>query len=185
VNHDIDDALRAGLFSVDDLVAAPLAGPMTKEVLDRFGALELGRFIGEVVHRLIGTLIDDLLRETRGRLSRQKPQSAADIRALNAAIVSLSAAMIENLLQLKGFLQKHMYRHPRVLAATSVAKEVVAKLYAALVDEPSLMPADWRDACGRAGENSTRQVARDYIAGMTDRFALAEYRRIFRTEIEL
>jgi dGTPase len=185
VNHDIDDALRAGLFSVDDLVAAPLAGPMAKAVVDRFGALELGRFIGEVVHRLIGTLIDDLLSETHARLMRAGPRTAADIRALDAPIVFLSGGATENLLQLKAFLQQHMYRHPRVMMALSLAKEVVTKLYAALVDDPSLMPPDWRDACERAGEPRTAEVVRDYIAGMTDRFALIEYRRIFQTEIEL
>ena len=185
VNHDIDDALRAGLFSVDDLAAAPLAGPMAKEVIDRFGVLELGRFIGETVHRLIGILIDDLLTETRGRLARALPQNPADIRALGHAIVSLSPAMAEKLLQLKEFLQLHMYRHPRVLARTLIAKEVVVGLYRALTGDPSLMPPDWRDAAGKAGDNRTGKVVRDYIAGMTDRFALVEYRRILHTEIDL
>jgi dGTPase len=185
VNHDIDDALRAGLFSVDDLIGAPLAGAMAKAVVDRHGALELGRFIGETVHRLIGVLIDDLLTETLARLARTRPQTAADVRELDRAIVSLSSPMLENLLQLKGFLQQHMYSHPRVLAAMSVAKEVVAKLYGALIDDPSLLPADWRDACEGAGHEKTAGVVRDYIAGMTDRFALIEYRRIFQAEIEL
>jgi dGTPase len=93
--------------------------------------------------------------------------------------------MAENLLQLKDFLQHHMYRHPRVMGAMAIAKEVVAKLFAALVEDPSLMPSDWRDACGGAGAQRTARVVRDYIAGMTDRFALAEYRRIFRSDIEL
>jgi dGTPase len=185
VNHDTDDALRAGLFSVDDLVAAPLAGAMAKAVFDRYGALELGRFIGETVHRLIGVLLDDLLAETRARLAKMRPRTAADIRQLDRAIVSLSPAMLEKLLQLKEFLQQHMYRHPRVLAPMSVAKRVVAELYGALVDDPSLLPPDWRDACGGAGHEKTAGVVRDYIAGMTDRFALIEYRRIFQTEIEL
>jgi dGTPase len=185
VNHDIDDALRAGLFSVDDLISAPLAGPMATAVLDRFGALELGRLIGEVVHRLIGALIDDLLAETRTRLARSGPQSLAEVRRLDLATVSLSPPMAENLLQLKAFLHNRMYRHPRVVAAMSVAKDVVAGLFAAFAGDPALMPADWQDACGDPGATRTAQVARDYIAGMTDRFALVEYRRIFRTEIEL
>ena len=185
VNHDIDDALRAGLFSVDGLVTAPLAGVMAKDVLDRFGKLELGRFIGEVVHRLIGTLIDDLLAETRARLATQKPRTAADVRTLDGPVVSLSAVMSQNLLQLKEFLQELMYGHPRVMTAMSVAKEVVAKLYRALIDDPSLLPVDWRDACSGAGNDGTAQVVRDYIAGMTDRFALVEYRRIFKTEVDL
>jgi len=185
VNHDIDDALRAGLFSVDDLVLAPLAGPMAKEVVTRFGTLELGRFIGETVHRLISALIDDLLTETRARLARMRPTAPVDVRRQDRAIVSLSETMAENLLQLKEFLQHHMYRHPRVLARTAIAKEVVAGLYRKLCDDPSLMPADWRDAAAGALEERTAQVVRDYIAGMTDRFALVEHRRIFQTDIEL
>ena len=185
VNHDIDDALRAGLFSVDDLVLAPLAGPMANEVVTRFGALELGRFIGETVHRLISALIDDLLTETRGRLVRMRPGTPADVRHQDRAIVALSAAMAENLLQLKEFLQQRMYRHPRVIARTAIAKQVVAALYRKFLDDPSLMPADWQDAAGGTGEERTAQVVRDYIAGMTDRFALVEHRRILRTEIEL
>ena len=185
VNHDIDDALRAGLFSVDDLVAAPLAGPMAKGVADRFGALEPGRFIGEIVHRLIGVLIDDLLTETRAQLARTRPQAHTDIRRHDQAVVSLSPAMAQNLLQLKEFLQQHMYRHPRVLAPMAVAKDVVTGLYRAFTNDPSLMPPDWRDAGAGAGDQRTAQVVRDYIAGMTDRFALVEYRRIFQTEIDL
>jgi len=185
VNHDIDDALRAGLFSVDDLVAAPLAGRMAQDVMDRFGALELGRFIGEVVHRLIGALLDDLLSETKARLARAEPGSAADIRAMDRPVVSLSAGTASNLLQLKEFLQQRMYRHPRVMAAMSRAREVVGELYAALVNDPSLLPADWRDACEAAGAYGAAEVVRDYIAGMTDRFALIEYRRIFKAEIDL
>ncbi|HEX9159134.1 MAG TPA: deoxyguanosinetriphosphate triphosphohydrolase [Rhizomicrobium sp.] len=185
VNHDIDDALRAGLFSVDDLTDAPLAGPMARDVVDRFGRLELGRFIGEIVHRLIGVLIDDLLNETRAALARARPQSHLDIRQRGGAIVSLSSAIAENLLQLKQFLHQKMYRHPRVVARTEIAKEMLVKLYGALVRDPSLMPADWAKAGGGAGDARTAEVVRDYIAGMTDRFALGEYRRIFRTDIEL
>jgi dGTPase len=101
------------------------------------------------------------------------------------AIVSLSPAIAAKLLQLKEFLQQHMYRHPRVLAPMAAAKEVVAGLYRAFTGDPSLMPADWRDAGAGAGSEKTARVVRDYIAGMTDRFALVEYRRIFGTEIDL
>ena len=134
---------------------------------------------------LIGALIDDLLAETRTRLARSEQQTSAELRRLDFATVSLSPPMMENLLQLKAFLYNRMYRHPRVVAAMSVAKEVVAGLFTAFAGDPALMPPDWRDACGGPGETRTAQVARDYIAGMTDRFARVEYRRIFQTHIEL
>ena len=99
--------------------------------------------------------------------------------------MSLSPKMAENLLQLKGFLHDRMYRHPRVVAAMSVAKDVVTGLFAAFACDPALMPADWQQACGGPGVTRTAQVARDYIAGMTDTYALAEYARVFRTEMTL
>jgi len=87
--------------------------------------------------------------------------------------------MMENLLQLKAFLYNRMYQHPRVVAAMSVAKDVVAGLFAAFAGDPALMPADWRDACGGPGETRTAQVVRDYIAGMTDVYAIRLYETLF------
>lgn len=185
VNHDIDDALRAGLFSVDDLASSPLAGPFAEQVLRRFGRIELGRFIGELVHRLIGALIDDLMSETRARLAAAKPCSAQAVRELGSAAVAFSRGTAQELLQLKEFLAAHMYHHPRVTTSMTEARRVIAELFAAFVENPDLLPADWRESCGGPGAASTARVVRDYIAGMTDRFALLEHRRIFHTEISL
>ncbi len=185
VNHDIDDALRAGLFSVDDLIAAPLVGPLARGVAERYGSLELGRFIGEVVHRLVSNLIDDLLTETRSRLARAKPHSAAAVRALGGPVVAFSSGAAQNVAVLKAFLFARMYRHPRVAGPMSAAKRVVAELFAAFSDEPKLLPEEWYSGCAGPGDLQTLRVVRDYIAGMTDRFALLEHRRIFHTEIIL
>jgi dGTPase len=185
VNHDIDDALRAGLFSVDDLVDAPLAGPMARAVIDRFGRLEPGRFIGEIVHRLITALIDDVLRESRRRLTDAGPQTVEAVRGLKSGVVGFSPVMEAELAGLKDFLFAHMYRHPRVTESMAVAKRVVAELFEALSQNPELLPPDWKAACYEEGEARAAGVARDYIAGMTDRFAILEHQRIFGSELAL
>ncbi|MGH6876986.1 MAG: deoxyguanosinetriphosphate triphosphohydrolase [Rhizomicrobium sp.] len=185
VNHDIDDALRAGLFSVDDLVSAALAGPVARKVRDRYGRLELGRFIGETVHRLIGSLIDDVMTETRRRLADCRPDSPSEARALGKPVVAFSPPMTTEIAQLKEFLFARMYRHPRVAASMSVAKRIVHELFAAFAADPALLPPDWQESCSGGGHPRTASVARDYIAGMTDSFALLEHRRIFHTEIVL
>ena len=185
VNHDIDDGLRAGLFSVADLAQAPLAGACVKEIASRYGDLELSRLIGEIVRRLMSALIGDLLAETRARIESAKPKSVGDVRAHTAALASLSASMSAELAALKKFLFERMYRHPRVMAAMDSAKGAVTRLFEGFTADPKLLPADWAKDCGAPGDARTVSVVRDYIAGMTDRYAVLEYARVFHTEISL
>ncbi len=185
VNHDIDDGLRAKLFTVEDLRTAPLAGQYVRDVSAKYGELELGRFIGELVRKLMGRLVGDLTAETTARLSLAKPQSAAEVRRQGRALASFSESMARDIRALKDFLFDHMYRHPRVMAPVEKAQGVVEKLFTALSGEPGLLPLDWAALCGAPGDAATGGVVRDYIAGMTDRYALEEYGRIFHTEIEL
>jgi dGTPase len=182
VNHDLDDGLRAGLFAVADIKDAPLAGPHVRAVIARYGELELSRFIGEMIRTLMSALLDDLRAETALRLAAVKPQSAADVRAAPQALVALSAPMLNDLRALKAFLFTHMYQHPRVIASMGRAQAVITDLYKAFAADPALLPDDWARACGLG---VTGGVVRDYIAGMTDTYALAEYERVFRTKITL
>ncbi len=184
-NHDIDDGLRAGLFGIDDLEDAPLAGPMARDIRKRFGTLETGRFIGELVRTLMSAMVGDLLAETSRRLADAKPGSAGEVRGLGRALVGFSPGMEREVVALKRFLFERMYRHPHVMTSMNKAKKLVDELFAALAREPSLLPPDWAAGCGAAGDGVTAGVVRDYIAGMTDRFALLEYNRIFHTEIDL
>ena len=182
VNHDIDDGLRAKLFSVADLEGAPLAGPHVRVVTARYGDLELSRFIGEMIRTLMSALLDDLRAETGRRLEQAKPDSGAAVRALPNAVVALSDPMLAELKALKKFLFTHMYQHPKVMASMTRAQAVITDLFEAFVADPSLLPPDWALMCG---QGSPGGVVRDYIAGMTDTYALAEYARVFRTKIEL
>lgn len=183
LNHDIDDGLRAHLFTVEDLLAAPLAGPQAKALRRRYGEIEPGRFIGELVSALIGTLVYDLLDETKRRLDAARPQSAAAVRGAGAALAGFSPAMEEEAAALKRFLFTHMYRHERVMASMTKAKGLVRDLFAALAADPSLLPPDWAAGCGAAGDAATAGVVRDYIAGMTDAYAIQEYGRIFHKDM--
>ncbi len=185
VNHDLDDGLRAKLFTVDDLRDAPLVGTYMQEIASTYPGLELGRVIGELVRRLMGRLVSDLIDETSARVARAQPHSVADIRRQGAATGSFSPVMEQGIADLKAYLFAHMYRHPRVMTPVEKAQGVVEQLFQALSANPGLLPADWAKGCGSPGDAATGGVVRDYIAGMTDRFALEEYARIFHTEIRL
>ena len=185
INHDIDDGLRAGLFSISDLAGAPLAGDHVRVLQKHRGALELSRFIGEMIRTLMSALMDDVLNETRARLTSAGPGSATDIRAIPQALAGFSAGMLEQVRALKEFLFARMYRHPRVIGPMMRAQGVVTDLFLALVTEPGLLPPDWAAQCGAAGDSATRRVVRDYIAGMTDNYALSEHGRVTGAKISL
>lgn len=185
LTHDIDDGLRAGLFTLEQLYEAPLAGVRAKALHDRYGALEASRFIGELVSALIGTLVYDLLNETERRLSKVKPKSAADVRGAGGPLASFSAEMGEQAEALKSFLFTHMYRHEKVLATRARAVGILRELFATFVADPSLLPPDWAGICPAPKTDATAGVVRDYIAGMTDAYAIQEYERIFHKEVRL
>ncbi|MDE2134025.1 MAG: deoxyguanosinetriphosphate triphosphohydrolase [Alphaproteobacteria bacterium] len=185
LTHDIDDGLRAGLFSIADLAEAPLAGPTVQAINARYGTLETSRFIGELVRTLIGAMADDLLAATGGSLSRSRPACAAEVRAARQPTAGFSPKMAAEVAALRQFLFARMYRHARVMSSMDKAKTVVEELFRALSRDPSLLPTDWAAGCGQPGDTATAGIVRDYIAGMTDRFALQEYRRIFHKEIAL
>jgi dGTPase len=183
VNHDIDDGLRAGLLTIADLATAPLAGDHAGAVTARYGALELSRFVGEFTRSLMDEMLGDLLEQTRRNL--EGCSSTAAVRGAGRATAAFSPALAARLKALKAFQFERIYRHPHVTLAMDRAKQVVTALYAAFTADPALLPPDWAASCGSPRDVATGQVARDYIAGMTDRFALAEYRRVFHSEILL
>ena len=185
INHDIDDGLRAELFTVADLREAPIVGPQVAEILRLYGEIELGRLIGEIVRRLMSTLIVDLLSETRRRLSSAAPKTVSDVRHQRGPMAAFSDNMAGEVKALKQFLFIRMYRHPHVMGPMTRAKDVVTALFEAFAGDPAKLPPDWASACGGKGDARTVSVVRDYIAGMTDNYALREYGRVFHKEIVL
>jgi dGTPase len=178
-NHDIDDGLRAGLFTIADLDAVPLVGEMFRDVAKRYPRLAQSRLIHEAVRRLIGLMVEDLASETRRRIEALAPRTAADIRHQGAPVAAFSAGMQGNDRALKDFLFDNMYRHYKLNRMTSKARRLVRDLFRLFVEEPGCLPTDWRRLAGGPGAVATARVVADYIAGMTDRFAGDEHRRLF------
>ena len=185
VNHDIDDGLRAGLFETEDLFDVPLVGPIFRSVAEAHPQLERGRTIGEAVRRLISLMAGDVTAETTRGLEALRPQSAGDIRKHEAPLAAFSPSLREELFGLKEFLSLRMYRHKRVMQVMENAQVALTSLFGAFMADPALLPPDWMAQCRASGDAITARVVCDYIAGMTDGFALQEYRRIFHMEFAL
>jgi dGTPase len=184
-NHDIDDGLRAGLFAVADLADVPLVGPVFHRVASCYPGIEEPRLIHESIRRLIDRMVGDLIGETCGRLADSALGSVDEVRALNAPIVDFSDEMRRNDRALKEFLFERMYRHHRVKRMSSKAHRVVHDLFALYLAEPQRLPREWRELAAGPNEPSTARVGADYLAGMTDRFALDEHHRLFDTHARI
>ena len=181
-NHDIDDGLRSGLFSIDDLLQVPHVAEVIGAVRERYPDLERPRLIHEVVRRLINGMMIDVLDESMCRIKRLKPRSVEDIRAAKGPVIAFSAAMSEADKCLKSFLFKHLYRHESVARMREVTHRVVTELFERLLAQPSEMPIEWSDAAPAPNTAATARIVADYIAGMTDRYAFNEHARIFKID---
>jgi len=178
-NHDIDDGLRAGLFEVADLMELPLVGEMFSIVTQKYPGIGHARLIHEAVRRVINAMVEDVLGETRRRLEQAAATSVADIRALGQPVVAFSPHMAATDRTVKGFLYKRMYEHWKLNRSHSKARRVVTDLFGLLFAEPNCLPPPWRERAEQAGTQARARLVADYIAGMTDRFALDEHRRLF------
>jgi dGTPase len=177
-NHDIDDGLRAGLFTLTDICEVPLVGEAVERVRKTYPAIDEHRLIGETTRLLIDLMIRDVLEETGRRLALLKPQNVEAIRGHDKAVIGFSPDMAAADKRLKDFLFERMYRHYRVNRMTSKARRVVRELFDLLFREPDCLPDDWRERAQNADERRRARLVADYIAGMTDRFALLEHRRL-------
>ena len=178
-NHDVDDGYRAGFFTFAELAEVPIAGRALQEVRAAYPGVEGTRLLYESNRRLITAMIDDTTAETRRRLAALDPKSADDVRRADDAVVAFSPPMQQELDALRAFLITRVYRNPRIVRVMSDAEQVVADLFARYSGDAAALPPEWRD---HAPERGTRAYARhiaDFIAGMTDRYALAEHRRLF------
>ena len=181
-NHDVDDGLRAGLFTLQDLTGVPLVGPILIEVRSEFPTLDDRLLRLETVRRMIGLMVDDVLRQTEENVAQFRPASSEDVRQLDRSLVSFSASTAEQLARLRLFLHSRMYSHPRVLRVRGQAQRVLADLFEMLMEEPTMMPERWRVQAAAMDERVRYRVICDYIAGMTDRYALSLHRTYFGIE---
>lgn len=176
-NHDVDDGLRSGLISLEQLEGVALFARHLAQVRQRYPALNDRRLIHETVRRMINTLVTDMVEQTRRNLEQHKPRSIDDVRAC-PPLAAFSPAVREESLELKRFLFQNLYRHYRVERMSGKARRLLRELFEAFTENPKLLPPEHR---GRAEADLFRAVA-DYIAGMTDRYAIREHRRIYDIE---
>ncbi len=176
-NHDIDDGLRAGLLTLDQMLAVPLVARGWDDVRRRFPEVAPARLVGELVRTQIGTMVNDLIAETRARIAASGVASVEDVRAAGQCLVGFSPAMREAERELKRFMYANLYHHPRQLAAADAANGIVAGLFAVYRDDPRTIPEEWRERLPAAEPDRSRHIA-DFIAGMTDRYAVSRYREL-------
>ncbi|HEX8484119.1 deoxyguanosinetriphosphate triphosphohydrolase [Sphingomonas sp.] len=176
-NHDIDDGLRAGLLTLDQLLAVPLVARSWDAARTRFADVEPARLMGELIRGQIGAMVNDLIVETRGRIAASRVGSVDEVRAAGICLAGFSPAMREAERDLKRFMYANLYHHPRQLAAADAARTIVAGLFAAYHGDPGVMPAEWKDRLPSSEPARSRHIA-DFIAGMTDRYAISRYREL-------
>jgi dGTPase len=177
-NHDIEDGLRAGLFSIDDLAGLPLIGDVIAHVRGRYPDIQRDILIHEVVRRLINSMVVDLISESQKRLDELNPASVNEIRAAGAAVIAFSEEMIGHDRALKAYLSENMYGHDKVLRMAKKGKKVVRDLFSLYIGDPASMPREWASKTKGRDANDVARVVADFIAGMTDRFALMEHKKI-------
>jgi dGTPase len=176
-NHDLADGLRAELFTLEDLRVLPLIGPCIAAVDARWPGLEPGRREHEALRRFFGLLVEDVLATSKARLAHHGPRDAEAIRRLGLPVVQFSDATFEELKEIRAFLHRRMYRHWTVQRMRRKARMVVEELFGMFTGAPELLPDGW-NACAEMDATGRARVVADYIAGMTDRFALQEHRKL-------
>jgi len=183
-HHDLHDGLRAGLFTEDDLCELPVIGECFAEVDRLHPGLEPMRRRHEALRRVFGVMVEDVIAVAENRLTALQPQSVDDIRSMEGPIIRFSKPLYQNLKAIKGFLFTQMYRAPSVVVERQRVTMMVNALFPLFMEQPELLPEDWHEDVARAvargneGQTELARVVLDYVAGMTDRFAIQEYHRL-------
>jgi len=177
--HDIDDGLRSGFLTLDMLEDVTLPGSILKSVRARYPALDDVRTGHELMRRQITMMVEDVIASTTANLKRLKPESADAVRAAGETMVTFSASMAATERGLKAFLYKHLYRHSEVMRVRGDAEQIVRDLFDVYFADPRAMPDGWREGLDRAQDRIKARSVADFLAGMTDTYALKEHRRLF------
>ncbi len=176
-NHDVDDGLRSGLITLEQLASVRLFSGHLDEVRKAYPALAERRVIHETIRRMINTLVSDLIRQTEDNIRAQTLRDVDEVRKA-PALVAFGPQMLELNRELKAFLRTHLYRHYRVMRMSAKAHRIVSELFQAFMSDRRLLPPQFL----RAAETEHARSVADYIAGMTDRYAIREHRRLFAVE---
>ncbi len=182
-NHDLHDGLRAGLFTDEEIAALPLVGEAYAAVDRRYPRLDATRRRHEALRRVFGAMVEDVIGETGRRIAALGPASADDVRAAERQMAAFSPGMAGRIIELREFLFRRMYRAPSVMEKRAEVAEVLRALFPLYMNDPSLLPADWQaEVAAAASEATLARLVADYVAGMTDRFAIAEHARLVGTK---
>lgn len=184
-NHDVDDGVQAGLFTLEDLADVPLIGPCLAEVKADWPDLDDRMVRLEAVRRMIGLMVDDVLGETERRLAEHNIQTPEDVRLAPRTLVQFSDGMMADLGVLRRFLFERMYRHYRVNRTRSQARRILSQLFNLFMAEPEVMPPEWSKLAVGAEPHDRARAICDYIAGMTDRYAIEVHGKIFSLDLAL
>jgi dGTPase len=178
-HHDLHDGLRAGLFTEADLMDLPVTGPAFAEVDRLWPGLDPTRRRHEALRRVFGVMVEDVIAVAEARLAALQPRRVADIRAMDGPIIRFSKPLYQNLKAIKSFLFTRMYRAPSVVAERQRVTRIVNDLFPLYLNDPALLPGEWRADVSRAKDRTAlARVVLDYVAGMTDRFAIQEHARL-------
>jgi dGTPase len=183
--HDIDDGLRAGLFRVDDLKVMPLTAGLIAEIDRHYPGLDDIRRGAELVRELISYLIGAVIAEARRRIEIARPGSAEEVRNYGDGLIAFSAAAAQAEAEIKAFLKQRMYRHPRVMRVMGDAETILFDLFARYQKVPSDLPPEWLSGANTETETERARRIGNFIAGMTDRFAMTEHQRLFDSTPDL
>jgi dGTPase len=182
-NHDVDDGVQAGVFTLDDLADVPLIGPQLHATRRDHPGIDERMTRLEAVRRMIGAMVDDVLAETRRRAAEHRLDGPDAVRELGRDLVAFSPDMGEDLAQLRRFLHARMYRHWKVNRTRSQARRMLAELFALFMDQPDVLPQEWFARAEPKDEPGRARVVCDYVAGMTDRFAIEEHKKLFSLDV--
>ena len=178
-HHDLHDGLRSGLFSEADLEGLPVTGPAFAEVDRLYPGLEKMRRRHEALRRVFGRMVEDVIAVAKNRLEAARPRSAQEVRLLGMTVIRFSKPLYQDLKAIRGFLFTRMYRAPSVMKERARVTEVVYALFPLFMEQPTLLPAEWQtDVAGAGDTTALARIVADYVAGMTDRFALQEHARL-------
>lgn len=181
-HHDLHDGLRSGLFIEDDLMELPVTGPAFAEVDRLYPGLEKMRRRHEALRRVFGRMVEDVIAVAKNRLEAARPRSVEDIRAMEGTVIRFSKPLYQELKAIRSFLFARMYRAPSVMVERARVTQVIADLFPHFMAHPADLPADWQADVARAcSDTDLARIVADYVAGMTDRFALAEHARLCGT----
>jgi dGTPase len=182
-NHDIEDGIRAGFFTFDDIATLPMVGDILKNIDTEYSNIKVQLRLAELVREMIGRMVVDVIEQTQRNLNDVNPQSVDDVRNCGRMIVDFSSEMTKTINAIRKFLFVRMYKHYTIQRLGLKVEKIIPDLFNAFMRKYTLMPSNWQtlveEAGGQTSDRARARVVADYIAGMTDRFALREHERLF------